>query len=717
LDSDRDGYPEYAPFLFAGTKSGNRYPPLIIPTQNDSGATHDVLYAQNFDTYQSGWSISRGRLAAWQFGTQYIGPAGGDFAIDEPFAHSAGGSILYENLCCDRVGRWANLSTGAGGNFWDYNRTLESIKRDWGQIEDWMASLAPGYDQMWWEASMWDQYPRLWGNYGTTNGIYHNHGIQNPLIPYKGRLFVHRSNAVIALGPNPAAIRQMRQGETPEAYEASIRRDYPHVARPVLEIDAPDQGTSSPLTIADIRNNLDAQIGQMLEKGHLRPGYYNGTLGYPEFFNLFANPGHTLYVLSQAYPHVSAGLKGDLEKYIKQHYRKYFEGEMYTSTGFWIKNPTTYNLNAIDGFGQLQPREWMPLPPEVAQDIQGSQAGSSSTYPQQNIYAMWKYAETFYSHDQATLQNIYARAKSKLSTTPPGANTLRESPWIHNAYIAGYIGFLNLQTLAGKAQTDASLRSTVERELDRLLASRSDDFRKDHPWVDGNDCCGRIHRRSFNIARNFIDLTPELADYLHENALDKMEEAIGEYDRVAPYWVATRYEASFGEFSSDNAYTHPAMFLAKAYILKEPSEQLLKYVDAPIFETGDLFYIQTLLAILENPGYGFNLETSPSFQSVETGATGVYQLHLQPTGGFTESITLSAHNSYPDLDVDLDRTSLTPPGQANLTLTDLHTDGSLSSGITYRVDVVASGGGSTRSIQVHLLVNSQESYLPLVVLQ
>jgi len=233
--------------------------------------------------------------------------------------------------------------------------------------------------------------------------------------------------------------------------------------------------------------------------------------------------------------------------------------------------------------------------------------------------------------------------------------------------------------------------------------------------VGDNACCGKIYRRSFNVARNFIDLTPVLADYLHENALDKMEEAIGEYERVAPYWVATRYEASFGEFSSDNAYTHPAMFLAKAYILKEPAEQLLKYIDAPIFETGDLLYIQTLVAILDNPGLGFDLEANPSVQSVDTGESAVYRLLIQPTGGFNETVTLTTHNSSPDLDVELDRTSLSPPGQVNLTLTDLHADGSLSSGVWYTVNVVASGGGFTRGAEVRLLVNGQESYLPLVV--
>jgi outer membrane biosynthesis protein TonB len=604
FDSDNDGHPEYSPFLFVGVESGNRYPPLIIPTKDDQGSVNEVMYAQNFHEYRSGYSISRAKLMGWQVGTPYLYPIGGNFAIDEPFANSAGGSILYDNLCCDRQARWVNLETEAGGNFWSYHKTLESIKLDWSEIESWMVSLAPGYDEMWQGASMWTELPRLVGQYGTINGIYHNHTIQNPLIPYRGRLFVHRSNAIIALGPNPVFLRRQTQNETPEEYEANIRQEYPQVSRPLLKINEPDQDLDSTLRLEDIQNNLDYQITKMLQKGHLRPGYYNGTMESPELANYFENPGDTLYTLSQAYPYVSESIQPDLEKYIKQHYKMYFENEMYVQTGFWIDRPNNYDLNQVDGFGQLQPREWMPLPPEVAESIKEQQANIHLgyswrwpwNYPQHNLYAMWKFAETFYSNDPAKLEDIYNNAKEVLDTDAPDEDTLHEKPWVHNAYIAGYIGFLNLQDLAGKAQEDASLRSSIETELNSLLALRSNDFRKDHPWVDDF----YANRKLLNVARNFMNMTPELGDYLNKNAYDKVKEAVDEYHWVAAYWVATRYEASLEEFSSDNLYTHSAMFQAKAYALKEPVDQLLKYIDAPAFETGDLFYIQNLVGILSS---------------------------------------------------------------------------------------------------------------------
>jgi hypothetical protein len=50
-----------------------------------------------------------------------------------------------------------------------------------------------------------------------------------------------------------------------------------------------------------------------------------------------------------------------------------------------------------------------------------------------------------------------------------------------------------------------------------------------------------------------------------------------------------------------NLYDYSAMFQAKAYILDEPRDQLTKYLDAPAFERGDLFYIQNLITAIEAP--------------------------------------------------------------------------------------------------------------------
>jgi hypothetical protein len=78
-----------------------------------------------------------------------------------------------------------------------------------------------------------------------------------------------------------------------------------------------------------------------------------------------------------------------------------------------------------------------------------------------------------------------------------------------------------------------------------------------------------------------------------------VREAIDEYNYTAPYWFVARQEAVATEGVMQNLYDYPALFQAKAYILKQSREELTKYLDVPAFERGDLFYIQNLIAAIE----------------------------------------------------------------------------------------------------------------------
>ncbi len=162
--------------------------------------------------------------------------------------------------------------------------------------------------------------------------------------------------------------------------------------------------------------------------------------------------------------------------------------------------------------------------------------GFSWTYPQHNFYGMWSYALIF--PDQAS--KAYDLAKSKLIVPLPAVMTtdyIMQKPYELNAYIAGYVGFLKLQELAGKTVQDGQLRTTVTNELNRIYQLRANTFTKDTYWVEDG-----YHRRSLNVARNFMMLVPELGDYLHQNISAQVQEALNEYQYVAPYWFVARYE-------------------------------------------------------------------------------------------------------------------------------------------------------------------------------
>jgi hypothetical protein len=536
FDSDGDGYAEYMPAAYWGTNSGNRYPPIIGPD--------DIPY-QNSPFIKTG--DTQGRVMGWKLGTNLLSVIGGQGAIAEPQAISGGGSLIYRNLCCDRLGDYFDIHRGGirTSSLWSYN----------------LDELAPGYDEMW---ATLDHLPRLqgWyhGNSNSINGIYHNHGDQNPIIPYGGRLYVHRSNAIIAFGPGQSSGKL-----------------------PLLEIQPCNQDPKL-LTGSELTNLLELEIQKMLDAGPLRPGYYNnGSFTvYAELADYFDNPGDTLYTMSIAYPYLSLQLQQQTRTYLQREFQDYFNPVMYSSKGW------------AEGAG----REAMPLPPEVESSMANFPKREyiprwSWQYPQHNIYSMWKYAQIFPS-DSLT---IYIQAKFKIQAPVPDIATSEhfiERPYELNAYIAGYIGFLELQEMAGMSGEDAQLRTTVTNELNRLLHLRVEIFDKDTPWVEN-----RYHRRSLNVARNFMMLTPELGEYLRQNALEEVQEAVGEYDYVAPFWFVSRYEAMINEGAMSPLYNYPAMFQAKAFILNEPREELVKYLDVPAFTRGDLFYIQNLVTAIE----------------------------------------------------------------------------------------------------------------------
>jgi hypothetical protein len=299
----------------------------------------------------------------------------------------------------------------------------------------------------------------------------------------------------------------------------------------------------------------------------------------------FENPGDTIYTLSIASPYLSPGLQSELRIYLDQEYRSYFDPVMYASIGW------------SDGAS----RESAPIPPDVLSTFtefpKNERApGFSWSYPPHNYYALWKYVQHV---APSRAGRVYDLAKTKLQVPVPSiADTsyFREKPYELNAYIAGYTGFLRLQELTGRTTQDSQLRTQVTHELDRLYQLRVSIFSKDTPYVDNY-----YHKRSLNVARNFIFMTPELGDYLNRNALTTMQQAFNEYDYIAPYWFVSRFESMTSEGALSPLWNYPAMFQAKAFVLKASQAELTKYLDAPAFERGDLFYIQNIIAALEAP--------------------------------------------------------------------------------------------------------------------
>jgi outer membrane protein assembly factor BamB len=584
FDSNGDGEREYAPFTWSGvTSSGSKYPPVI------NGV--DEVYYQATAYYSGGW-VSRGGPVGWKFGTNFIskvhtGNAPGStigHASDESMAYSSGGKLIYWSLCCDREAGSYDITIPSG-----------QPNRDWYYWGYSLASnsLAPGYQQMYSSGDAtadnnMDGWQVYHGKNQSKNGIYGKHGTtQSPPIPYQGKLYVLKGNALLAFSPAGS------DPKTPLPLATILPAQDPRVAP----------------TKSELAQRLESEVQKMLVAGPLRPGYHAAGLidqygngGYTderefgEIFDYFQNPADTVYTLLLAYPHLSSTTRQQVANYLKTNYGP----------------DAKYDFTSIVhiGWGSGATREVLDIPPEVSSQWgqpykspynpstqpKCGWCGYWQNFPPFSFYAAWQYARIVGNNDPGFARNIFDRMSSKLED-PLSDNIFVKKPYWLNLYIAGYEGYLELQKLAGYPQ-DQNTLSTYQH----LLDLRVNNFSKDSPYPLLGSAAGGMAGETYNnalvVARNFMFLTPELADYLNQHIYSQVQDAINEYEYIAPYWFVAKFDDSYGEGTFQHLYDYPAIFQAKVYILKQPYEELVKWVDVPAFYRGDLFYIQNLVAAL-----------------------------------------------------------------------------------------------------------------------
>lgn len=580
-DSNRDGLYEYAPFTWSGvTQSGTKYPPVI------NGI--DGVYYQDTAYYSGGW-VSRGGPVGWKFGTQYISRIDGNssgHASDEPMAYSSGGRLVYWVLCCDREAGSMDVTIpyGLQNRSWQYyGYDLASNK------------LAPGYQQMYNSGDQaaynnMDGWQIFSGKNQSENGVYGKHGTtQSPPIPYQGRLYFLKGNSLLAFSPN---------GKNPKN------------PLPLAEI-VPAKTLTNPPTREILLQRLEAEVQKMLAVGPLRTGYlpagfidqyggghYTDEREFGEIFDYFQNPSDTVYTLLIAYPYLSSNSQQQVKTYLQANYGP---GAQYDFTRI-----------VHIGYGTGTPREVFDIPFEVFNywgqpyhsPLQPSTepicgwCGYWQHFPPFSFYSAWKYAELVSDGNPAKAEYIFNRMSSKIEP-PPNDVFLIKKPYFINLYAAGYWGYLQLKEKAGLGGD-----STVSGYYNHMLSLRINNFSKDSPYpVIGGSAgiAGLCYNNTLAIARNFMFLTPELSDYLNQHMYSQVQTAIDEYNYVAPYWFVSQFDDSYGEGTFQHLYDSPALFQAKAWILKQSYDELVKWLDVPAFYQGDLFFIQNLVAALGAP--------------------------------------------------------------------------------------------------------------------
>jgi hypothetical protein len=122
------------------------------------------------------------------------------------------------------------------------------------------------------------------------------------------------------------------------------------------------------------------------------------------------------------------------------------------------------------------------------------------------------------------------------------------------------------------------------------------------------------------------------------------------------------------ESTTQNLHDHHSVHKARAWVLQEPYEELVKYLDQPAFKTGDLYYIHNLVNCLDASSSG---NQPPSVNA-----------------GNNQTITM------PDDDVSLDATVTDdglpdPPHATTVTWSKDSGPGTVSFGNNHAVDTTA----------------------------
>ena len=257
--------------------------------------------------------------------------------------------------------------------------------------------------------------------------------------------------------PTPTAarsrlVRALSLAPQPSRAQSSNRRRSSHFAfgpagsgshAPVLPVArAPAGGVvPDPLSEAVLRERLKVEVQKILDAGHLKAGF--AKIGLVDFMTVnrlgdhllhyWHNPAETLTTLLHALPHLPAAMQDKVRLYLKDEYRA-FPPYQYVHVGFRDGAPR-------------EPFAYPPSTPRIFEHDSGPLSGSSFRgwgKPPHNVYAMWQYARAGLA-DPAT---VFKQAAGVIGSTPSDS-FLEAFPHVHNAYIAGYVGYVELAKMAG----------------------------------------------------------------------------------------------------------------------------------------------------------------------------------------------------------------------------------------------------------------------------
>ena len=119
------------------------------------------------------------------------------------------------------------------------------------------------------------------------------------------------------------------------------------------------------------------------------------------------------------------------------------------------------------------------------------------------------------------------------------------------------------------------------------------------------------------------------------------------------------------------------------------------------------------LEITYGSAYGFVVTTNTPVQTAVSGGAAQFELDVMPTGGFGTAVSFQANSVPAGVTVNIPAGDVTPPGSKTITIT--HNDAGQTAGSLYQIPITVSGDGIERTVDLYLLVNGAQQFLPLIL--
>ena len=319
-----------------------------------------------------------------------------------------------------------------------------------------------------------------------------------------------------------------------------------------------------------LRIELFRSVGELISKDW-RPFVFPPGKHPREAYRFFAEPTETLLTLARAYKYLDSKLQQEVRQYVASMSRP--GGPLDGPTGHRTYEPNTGEIRSL-----------YDIPAErlfrVNDDITRQEIA--------RLYPLWFWAHV--TGDWSRIKGDWKRLRELIAEEP---NIMEEDS--RNGYLAGLIAYCRM---ARWIHDDAA----VERGLAITHAALRERLAFEFAHTRGGLITQVPVSRS--IFSRWRHLTPEIgrlcADYAGQTHKHLMDVYV-DYHR--PTWyLAWGVETMW---RNECPFAFPTMsaeiFAAKALILHEPAEKLIRYLDIPWCKA-DLFYIQKLVLCVESHG-------------------------------------------------------------------------------------------------------------------